>query len=95
MLEKETEQAELWPRCRERLLLRGVRRPARRLGPDPRASCRGKAGAELATLAQFMENGDLESVLDRTYPLSETAAAIAYSEEGRARGKIIIEIPEK
>jgi NADPH:quinone reductase-like Zn-dependent oxidoreductase len=53
------------------------------------------SGAELATLAQFMENGDLESVLDRTYPLSETAAAIAYSEEGRARGKIIIEITEK
>ena len=50
------------------------------------------SGAELTALAKLMESGDLVSVIDRAYPLSEVPAAIAYSEEGHARGKIVIEM---
>ena len=39
-----------------------------------------------------MQAGDVTPVIDRHYPLKEVAAAIRYSEEGRARGKIIIDI---
>lgn len=46
----------------------------------------------LADLAELMQTGQMVSVIDRRYPLNETAAAIAYSEEGHARGKIIITI---
>ena len=45
---------------------------------------------ELAVLSELMEAGDLTPVIDRTYPLSEIPAAIEYSEQGHARGKIIV-----
>jgi NADPH:quinone reductase-like Zn-dependent oxidoreductase len=47
-------------------------------------------GEDLAVLAGLMERGALKSQIDRRYPLSETANAMRYSEEGHARGKIII-----
>lgn len=47
---------------------------------------------ELVALADLMEKGYLVPVIDRTYPLSDTPEAIAYSEQGRARGKIIIKV---
>jgi len=45
---------------------------------------------DLAILADLMRDGKMVSVIDRRYPLSEVPAAIAYSETGRARGKIVI-----
>ena len=52
-----------------------------------------RIGAEdMLTLSELMEAGKLIPVLDKSYPLSEVPAAIAYSETGRARGKIIIEM---
>lgn len=50
------------------------------------------SGKDLAYLATLMERGDLSPVIDRHYPLAEIREAIAYSESGRARGKIIIDI---
>ena len=49
-------------------------------------------GNDLAVLADLMERGQLASAIDRHYPLSEVADAIRYSEEGHARGKIIIDL---
>jgi NADPH:quinone reductase-like Zn-dependent oxidoreductase len=51
-------------------------------------------GDDLAILAGLMERGELTSAIDRRYPLSEVAEAIRYSEQGRARGKIIISLEE-
>lgn len=48
--------------------------------------------ADLALLAELMASGQMRSVIDQRYPLHETAAAIAYSETGRVRGKIVIEV---
>ena len=45
---------------------------------------------DLQYLAGLMRNGEVTPVIDRTYPLSETAEAIRHSETGHARGKIII-----
>ncbi len=44
----------------------------------------------LSTLSDLMRSGQVTPVIDRRYPLSELADAIRYSEEGHARGKIII-----
>lgn len=49
-------------------------------------------GEDLTTLAGLMQSGEVKPVVDRRYPLAEVAAAIAYSEAGRARGKIIINV---
>jgi len=48
--------------------------------------------SDLAVLADLMKAGKLRPVLDRSYALSEVPTAIRYSEEGRARGKIIIKM---
>ena len=47
---------------------------------------------DLARLADLMQAGTLSPVIDRRYGLQEVPDAIRYSEEGRARGKIIISL---
>ena len=46
----------------------------------------------LLALNEFIEVGKVTPVIDRTYPLSETADAFAYLDEGHARGKVVITI---
>ena len=48
---------------------------------------------DLVTLCDLIQTGKLTPSIDRRYPLSETAAAIAYVEEGHARAKVVITIP--
>ncbi len=45
---------------------------------------------DLAILGDLMQAGKMTPVIDRRYHLSEVPEAIRYSEEGHARGKIII-----
>jgi len=45
---------------------------------------------DLAVLGELMSSGKITPVIDRSYTLDEVPAAISYSEEGHARGKIII-----
>ncbi len=47
---------------------------------------------DLAILGDLMQAGKVTPVIDRRYRLSEVAAAIRYSEEGHARGKIVIDL---
>src|SRR5438128_6570595 len=46
----------------------------------------------LAVLAHLMQSGKVKPVIDRTYKLSEVPAAIAYLEQGHARGKVVITV---
>jgi NADPH:quinone reductase-like Zn-dependent oxidoreductase len=41
-------------------------------------------------LRDMLASGKLTPVIDRRYRLQDVSAAIAYSESGRARGKVII-----
>jgi NADPH:quinone reductase-like Zn-dependent oxidoreductase len=45
---------------------------------------------DLESLCVWMRTGRMHPVIDRRYPLSNTGQAIAYVEEGHARGKVII-----
>ena len=45
---------------------------------------------DLIYLGQLLEAGKVVPVIERTYPLSETAQAIAYLAEGHAQGKVVI-----
>ena len=49
-------------------------------------------GDDLVTLADMMASGEVVPVIDRHYSLNEVPEAIRYSEEGHARGKIIIKV---
>ena len=47
---------------------------------------------DVADLTHLLESRDVVPVIDRTYPLSEVPRALAYQDEGRARGKVIITV---
>ena len=45
---------------------------------------------DLLFLKGLIEAGKVRSVIDRSYPLEQTGAAIAYVEAGHARGKVVV-----
>ena len=47
---------------------------------------------DLGVLRELIEAGKVTPVIDRTYPMSETADAIRYLKDGHARGKVVIAI---
>jgi len=47
---------------------------------------------DLLLLKDLIESGKVRPVIDRTYPLNETADAMRYLEEGHARGKVVITV---
>jgi NADPH:quinone reductase-like Zn-dependent oxidoreductase len=47
---------------------------------------------DLEVLRVLIESGKLAPAVDRTYPLSQTPAAISYFLQGHARGKVVITI---
>jgi NADPH:quinone reductase-like Zn-dependent oxidoreductase len=47
---------------------------------------------DLITLKELVEAGEVTPVIDRTYPLRETAEAFRYLDEGHARGKVVITV---
>jgi NADPH:quinone reductase-like Zn-dependent oxidoreductase len=51
-------------------------------------------GEDLNVLRDLMQTGKLTPVIDRRYPLSETAQAISYLEQGHAKGKVIIAVDQ-
>ncbi len=47
---------------------------------------------DLQFLRELIEAGRVTPVIDRTYPLRESADAIRYLETGHARGKVVISV---
>ena len=47
---------------------------------------------DMLVLADLMQSGKVTPVIDRTYKLSEVAAALRYLEQGHARGKVVINL---
>ena len=48
--------------------------------------------SDLKYFAEQMQNGKLKAVIDRTYKLSDIQQAIAYVEQGHARGKVVLTV---
>lgn len=63
-------------------------------GPQARVVLVKPNADDLMYLKEQIEAGKLRSVIDRTYPLAEIAAAHTYSEAGHAIGKIVITVAE-
>ena len=49
---------------------------------------------DLVFVKELLEAGKVVPVIDRRYPLSETAEALRYLEEGHARGKVVITVEQ-
>jgi len=47
---------------------------------------------DLNELRTLIEDGRLAVAVDRSFPMSETAAAIRYLMDGNARGKLVIAV---
>jgi NADPH:quinone reductase-like Zn-dependent oxidoreductase len=47
---------------------------------------------DLVTLKELIDAGKVTPVIDRTYPLAETADALRYLEAGHARGKVVVTV---
>jgi NADPH:quinone reductase-like Zn-dependent oxidoreductase len=62
------------------------------VGQKLRTFVSSEKAEDLRALAVLLEAGTVTPVIDKTYPLHETAAAIQYMQDGGARGKIAIRI---
>jgi NADPH:quinone reductase-like Zn-dependent oxidoreductase len=49
-------------------------------------------GEQLRLIAKLVESGAIKPVIDKVFPLERLGDALAYSESGRATGKLVIAI---
>jgi NADPH:quinone reductase-like Zn-dependent oxidoreductase len=63
-----------------------------RFGQNVRMFSTQRNHDDLAAIGRLIESGKLRSVIDRTYPLAQTPAAIAYVEAEHARGKVVVTV---
>ncbi|PPJ41286.1 MULTISPECIES: NADP-dependent oxidoreductase [unclassified Pseudoxanthomonas] len=75
------------------LLSRKVRSQAKKLGVRYEFFFMRADGRQLQTLSSLYDAGLLRPILDRTFGFDETPAAIAYVEQGRAKGKVVVTMP--
>ncbi len=47
---------------------------------------------DLVYMKELIEAGKIKSVIDRLYPLKQTAEALLYIEEGHAQGKVVVTV---
>jgi alcohol dehydrogenase len=52
------------------------------------------SGEQLEKIAELVDQGIIQSILDKTFPLEAAADAVAYVESGRAVGKVIIRVAD-
>jgi NADPH:quinone reductase-like Zn-dependent oxidoreductase len=72
------------------VLSRKVRKQAKKLGVRYSFLFMRANGAQLKTLAGLYDGGTLRPVLDRTFDFDQTLQAMAYVEQGKAKGKIVV-----
>lgn len=73
-----------------RLLSRKIRRQARKLGVRYSFFFMQASGSQLAELAKLYDDGTLRPVLDRSFAFDRALDAVAYVEQGKAAGKIVV-----
>ncbi|WP_413116516.1 NADP-dependent oxidoreductase [Streptomyces sp. CY1] len=74
------------------LLSAKIRREARRHGASYRFLFMHPSGADLEHLAALVDAGELKPVIDRVFPFEQIADAFAFLEQGRAKGKVVVEM---
>ena len=72
------------------LLSRKVRKQARKLGVSYSFLFMQANGTQLRELASLYDAGRLRPLIDKTFPFEQTLEALAYVEQGRGNGKVVI-----
>ncbi|MDE1675223.1 NADP-dependent oxidoreductase [Nocardia gipuzkoensis] len=72
------------------LLSRNIRNAAKKQGVRYEFFFMHANGAQLRDLAALYDAGVLRPVLDRTFPFDRTLEALAFVEQGKAHGKVVI-----
>jgi alcohol dehydrogenase len=49
-------------------------------------------GEQLKEITRLVERGVIKPLIDRVFPLDQVRDALAYSESGRATGKVVIKV---
>ena len=57
-----------------------------------RVHVRRTEGSDLSTLGDMLASGKITPVIDRTYPLADTADALRHLEGGHTKGKLVVTI---
>ncbi|UWU72790.1 NADP-dependent oxidoreductase [Bradyrhizobium sp. NC92] len=75
-----------------RLLSRGARKNARKLGVRFSFLFMRAQGQQLREITSLIEAGVIRPIVDKVFPFEETGDALAYVETGRAKGKVVIAV---
>ena len=75
-----------------RVLSSGVRRKAKALGLHYSFLFMKASGAQLDAITTLIESGAIRPVVDQVFPFEATNEALAYVENGRAKGKVVIKM---
>ncbi|WP_374007728.1 NADP-dependent oxidoreductase [Delftia lacustris] len=75
-----------------RLLSSGIRRRARSRGIDYSFLFMRAHGGQLREITRLIEAGAIRPVVDKVFAFESTNEALAYSEAGHAKGKVVIKI---
>lgn len=82
-----------WPlRQVMRLLSLSIRRKARKQDVRYSFLFMRANGAQLQEITTLIEAGEISPVLDRTFAFESAGEALTYVEQGRAKGKVIVQI---
>jgi hypothetical protein len=53
------------------------------------------SGAQLRELTTLIDDGHLRPVVDRVFPFDATLEAVAYVDQGRAKGKVVVTLDSR
>lgn len=75
-----------------RLLSLRIRRAAQAAGVKYEFVFMRASGAQLSQITALVESGAITPIIDKVYPLQSTADALAYVEQGRVKGKVVVSL---
>lgn len=75
-----------------RLLSFRIRRNAKRHHVTYSFLFMKSSGDQLHQLASIIDSGAIRPVVDRIFPFEQTKEALAYVDQGRAKGKVVVKV---
>lgn len=75
-----------------RLLSRGIRKKTKQKNVEYTFVFMRADGAQLREISALIESGAIRPVVDKVLPFKDISEALAYSESGRAKGKVVVQM---